>query len=295
MDDSRFICPECKDTGIVYYNGENGYLYARPCKCRAVKEAKMRIERSGLAKLFKSKTFDSFKTYSDPILEDAKRTVMRFAETFESHGEEEANSLLLCGQVGAGKTHLGAACSMQLMDRGIPVVYMGYRDEMTSLKSKIIDEKAYSDTVNRFKTAKVLFIDDFIKGKTTESILPELRENIRSVLEEDTDQKIAEVDAAVKQKQAEFLDAGRDQEKIDEIGDAIMQLRDERQQILTQAAMRKDVKDRIEDLASFLDEQTQAVTEYSDVLVRRLIERITVYDEMLVVEFKSGLEIEVDA
>ena len=128
-----------------------------------------------------------------------------------------------------------------------------------------------------------------------ESILPELRENIRSVLEEDTDQKIAEVDAAVKQKQAELLDAGRDQEKIDEIGDAIMQLREERQQILTQAAMRKDVKDRIEDLASFLDEQTQAVTEYSDVLVRRLIERITVYDEMLVVEFKSGLEIEVEA
>ena len=79
------------------------------------------------------------------------------------------------------------------------------------------------------------------------------------------------------------------------MGDAIMQLREERQQILTQAAMRKDVKDRIEDLASFLDEQTQAVTEYSDVLVRRLIERITVYDEMLVVEFKSGLEIEVDA
>lgn len=134
------------------------------------------------------------------------------------------------------------------------------------------------------------------KGKQyVGSILPELRENIRSVLEEDTDQKIAEVDAAVKQKQAELLDAGRDQEKIDEIGDAIMQLRDERQQILTQAAMRKDVKDRIEDLASFLDEQTQAVTEYSDVLVRRLIERITVYDEMLVVEFKSGLEIEVDA
>lgn len=74
-----------------------------------------------------------------------------------------------------------------------------------------------------------------------------------------------------------------------------MQLREERQQILTQAAMRKDVKDRIEDLASFLDEQTQAVTKYSDALVRRLIERITVYDEMLVVEFKSGLEIEVEA
>jgi hypothetical protein len=59
--------------------------------------------------------------------------------------------------------------------------------------------------------------------------------------------------------------------------------------------MRKDVKDRIDDLASFLDEQTEAITEYSETLVRRLIERITVYDEMLVVEFKSGLQIEVQA
>lgn len=50
----------------------------------------------------------------------------------------------------------------------------------------------------------------------------------------------------------------------------------------------------IEDLASFLDEQVEAVTEYSDVLVRRLIEKITIFDEMILVEFKSGLEIEVD-
>ena len=128
-----------------------------------------------------------------------------------------------------------------------------------------------------------------------EIILPQLRENIRSVLEEDTDARILEVDAAVKQKQAELLDAGRDQEKIDAIGDAIMDLREERQNILTEAAMRKDVKDRIDDLASFLDAQNEEVTEYSETLVRRLIERITVYDEMLVVEFKSGLQIEVQA
>ena len=160
-------------------------------------------------------------------------------------------------------------------------------------KSSGIDCPARTIKEEVLQAAVVTAVNDAWSRK--ESILPELRENIRSVLEEDTDQKIAKVDAAVKQKQAELLDAGRDQEKIDEIGDAIMQLREERQQILTQAAMRKDVKDRIEDLASFLDEQTQAVTEYSDVLVRRLIERITVYDEMLVVEFKSGLEIEVDA
>ena len=125
--------------------------------------------------------------------------------------------------------------------------------------------------------------------------MPELRGNIRSVLQEDTDVKLAEIDAEIKQKQTELLDAGKDQNKIDEIGDAIMALREKRQTILTEAAMRKDVQDRIEDLASFLDEQVEAVTEYSDALVRRLIEKITVCDEKLIVEFKSGLEVEVDA
>ena len=50
----------------------------------------------------------------------------------------------------------------------------------------------------------------------------------------------------------------------------------------------------IDDLASFLGEQTESLTEYSETLVRRLIEKITVYDEKLTVEFKSGLEIDVD-
>lgn len=50
----------------------------------------------------------------------------------------------------------------------------------------------------------------------------------------------------------------------------------------------------INDLSSFLNEQTEAITEYSDALVRRLIEKITVFDEMLVIEFKSGLEMQVE-
>lgn len=42
-----------------------------------------------------------------------------------------------------------------------------------------------------------------------------------------------------------------------------------------------------------LDEQQEPVTDYDEGLVRRLIERITVYDDRLVFEFKSGLETEV--
>ncbi len=79
------------------------------------------------------------------------------------------------------------------------------------------------------------------------------------------------------------------------IGDAILKLREKRQSILTEAALKHDLQERIEDLIAFMDEQTEAVTEYSEPLARRLIEKVTVYDEKLEVEFKSGLTVEVEA
>lgn len=60
-------------------------------------------------------------------------------------------------------------------------------------------------------------------------------------------------------------------------------------------AARQGLRDKLTDLVAFLDEQTTEITEYSETLVRMLIEKITVYDEKLTVEFKSGLEIDVDA
>lgn len=47
------------------------------------------------------------------------------------------------------------------------------------------------------------------------------------------------------------------------------------------AASRQGVKDKNDDLTSFLDGQMEAITEYSETQVRRLIEKITVYDEKL--------------
>ena len=46
-------------------------------------------------------------------------------------------------------------------------------------------------------------------------------------------------------------------------------------------------------MEKMLDEMETAVTEYDESLVRKLIEKITVYDDHLTVEFKSGLETEV--
>ncbi|OUM19546.1 hypothetical protein CBW42_12615 [Butyricicoccus porcorum] len=76
---------------------------------------------------------------------------------------------------------------------------------------------------------------------------------------------------------------------------AVDALREERQSILAEAAERSDLRERMNDMINFLDEMPQAITEYSDVITRRLVEKITIFDEKIVVELKSGLEMEVEA
>ena len=47
-------------------------------------------------------------------------------------------------------------------------------------------------------------------------------------------------------------------------------------------------------MSSFLQEQPTALTEYDEALVRRLIEKVTVYEDKFIVEFKSGLTVDVN-
>jgi hypothetical protein len=42
-----------------------------------------------------------------------------------------------------------------------------------------------------------------------------------------------------------------------------------------------------------LNEQSYELEEYDEQLVRRLIEKVTVFDNKLTVEFKSGVEIDI--
>ena len=54
-----------------------------------------------------------------------------------------------------------------------------------------------------------------------------------------------------------------------------------------------EIDERLDELEAFLADQTTEVTDYDEGLVRQLIEKITVYDDHLAFEFKSGLETEV--
>ena len=46
---------------------------------------------------------------------------------------------------------------------------MGYRDAITGIKQNMMDSVYYNKMMNRYKSARVLFIDDLFKGKITDS------------------------------------------------------------------------------------------------------------------------------
>ena len=58
---------------------------------------------------------------------------------------------------------------------------------------------------------------------------------------------------------------------------------------------RDELQKRITDMSSFLQEQPTALTEYDEALVRRLIEKVTVYEDKFSVEFKSGITIDIES
>ena len=56
----------------------------------------------------------------------------------------------------------------------------------------------------------------------------------------------------------------------------------------------KNVQSRLIELEEFLENQELEIERYDEDLVRKLIEKIIVYDESIKVIFKSGLEVEIE-
>jgi site-specific DNA recombinase len=80
----------------------------------------------------------------------------------------------------------------------------------------------------------------------------------------------------------------------EDVADEIHCLREEKQKSQLENAGRDELRKRIADMDTFLREQPTTVTAYDVPLVRRLIEKVTVYEGKFTVEFKSGVAVDVN-
>lgn len=93
---------------------------------------------------------------------------MAYYKSFDHIVRSRKNSILLCGQVGSGKSHISIALALNFLKKGIGVVYMPYRDVITKIKQNVRDEEYYQREISKYQGCQVLLIDDIFKGKITE-------------------------------------------------------------------------------------------------------------------------------
>ena len=126
-----------------------------------------------------------------------------------------------------------------------------------------------------------------------DTFLPALKESVGRALSSPNSGLVAEVDAKLEKLQKELLKKANAKQAFDSIADQIEDLREEKRQLLLEDATNEGVMQKVRELEEFIDSQGGPVTEYDEALVRRLIEKVTVYDDHFTVEFKSGLETDI--
>lgn len=125
-------------------------------------------------------------------------------------------------------------------------------------------------------------------------ILITLEHNIETVLVHSDENSLDSINAKLEELQMKLLKQANNGQDYEDLADKIARLRELKQNAMTKNAERESFKQRITEMQQFLAEQTKTIEEYDETLVRRMIEKITVYEDKFMVEFKSGTSIDVE-
>ena len=121
-----------------------------------------------------------------------------------------------------------------------------------------------------------------------------IKENIEKAITGDGSYKIKEIDQEMLKVQEELLKVANAKKDYTDPADRVEELRNEKEKILLDLAEEKIEQSRLKELEEFLESQELEIESYDEELVRKLVDKIVVYDEMLKVIFKSGIEILID-
>ncbi len=127
-----------------------------------------------------------------------------------------------------------------------------------------------------------------------DAFLSILKNNIENVLIHENDTTLADIDKRLEELQSELVKLANSKAEYDKVGDEIYRLRDEKQKVQLDIIGRDELKKRIDDMSEFLKGQPTALIEYDEALIRRLIEKVTVFEDKFTVEFKSGMTVDVN-
>ena len=127
------------------------------------------------------------------------------------------------------------------------------------------------------------------------TFLVTLKNNIETVIIHENDHTLTNISKRLEELQTELLKLANTKADYEDVADEIYRLREEKQKAQLDNVGRDELKKRITDMGDFLQKQPTAIIEYDEPLVRRLIEKVTVFEDKFTVEFKSGVTVDVEA
>ena len=104
-----------------------------------------------------------------------------------------------------------------------------------------------------------------------------------------------EIDEKLAVLQQELLQKANNKESYDAVADEILRLRDLKQQSVMNTSARDEQIRRINELQDFIRNQPTYLTEFDETLVKRSLKQITIWENRITVELKSGVNIDVGA
>lgn len=158
---------------------------------------------------------------------------------------------------------------------------------------KEITQLENPNSVQQMKAWLVKAINQMLGDKS--NYQAQLQLNIASVIRSSQATSVENIDEKLMALQQELIQKAQSKEAYDEIADEIFRLRELRQQTTVDTAARDEQIKRINDLQDYIAQQTTHLTEFDESLVRRWIKQITIWDDHITVELKSGVSIDVNA
>lgn len=154
-----YQCDLCRNKGVIMrpvkINDRYWSTATRDCRCMAVRRTIRNMKRSGLKNIIRDYTFGKY-----IAAEEWQKKIRSAAEAY-AHNPE--GWFVICGQSGAGKTHICTAICREFLLSGREVRYMLWRDEVVKLKACVNDTEEYGERIEGYKKAEVLYIDDLFK------------------------------------------------------------------------------------------------------------------------------------
>ena len=120
-----------------------------------------------------------------------------------------------------------------------------------------------------------------------------IKKNIEKAITSDGSCKIEEIDKEMLKVQEELLKVANAKKDYTDLANKVEELRNEKEKILLNVAEEKNEQSRLKESEEFLENQELEVDSYDEDLVRKLIESIEINGDTILVEFKSGIKIEV--